>query len=191
MSDPAERPLSSPPPAAPLRLGLLLFLVSIGVMFIAVLIAYAVTRTSQTNWVGAGIPPGLWASTALIAGLSLMMHRARRGILDNHPRRAQASLRIVFALALGFVVAQALNWRAIYTSETMSHTLYAATFYMLTGLHALHVAGGVVPLVIVSLKAGRGEYSSSRAEAVRLLTIYWDFIGVVWLVLLAALWLGR
>jgi cytochrome c oxidase subunit III len=188
MSDPSERPLSTPP-QAPLRLGLVLFLVSVSVMFVAVLIAYAVTR-SQASWVGAGIPPGLWASTALIAALSLMMHRARRSVLDNRPRRALASLEIVFALALAFVVAQSLNWRAIHTDETMSHTLYAATFYMLTGLHALHVVGGVVPLVIVAMKTRRGEYSSSRAEPVRLLTIYWDFIGVVWLVLLVALWLG-
>lgn len=185
----SERPLSSPP-QAPLRLGLVLFLVSVGVMFVAVLIAYGVTRTSQTTWVSAGLPHGIWASTALLAGVSLGMHRAKRAVIDNQPRRAQASLRIVLALALGFVVAQALNWRGIYTSETVSHTLYAATFYMLTGLHALHVAGGVVPLVIAAVKAGRGEYSSSRAEPVRLLTIYWDFIGVIWLVLLVALGLG-
>jgi cytochrome c oxidase subunit III len=173
-----------------LRLGVILFLVSVTVMFIAAIIAYAVTRTSQTHWVSAGIPKGLWASTAILALVSLSMHLVKRQVLSNAPRRAQSTLRITLGLAVAFVVVQALNWRAVHTTEAVSHTLYAATFYMLTGLHALHVAGGVVPLSIVTAKAGREEYSSSRSEPIRLLTLYWDFIGVVWLVLLGVLAIG-
>lgn len=189
MTEQPER-LHSVPPQAPLRLGVVLFLVSVGVMFVAVLVAYAVTRTSQTIWVSAGVPPGLYVSTVLLAALSFMMHRAKDRVLANQPTRAQGSLRVVLILAVAFVVAQALNWRAVHTTAAVSHSLYAASFYMLTGLHALHVLGGVVPLVIVTAKAGREEYSSSRAEPVRLLALYWDFIGVVWLVLLVALWWG-
>src|SRR5690606_12537346 len=76
MTEQPER-LHSVPPQAPLRLGVVLFLVSVGVMFVAVLVAYAVTRTSQTIWVSAGVPPGLYVSTVLLAALSFMMHRAK------------------------------------------------------------------------------------------------------------------
>ena len=61
---------------------------------------------------------------------------------------------------------------------------YAFTFYWLTALHAAHVVGGFVPLGIVIARARRRQYSSSRYEGVRLCKQYWDYLGVVWIVLL-------
>lgn len=174
----------------PRRLGLVLFLVSVAVMFIASLIAYGATRASQDHWVSIGIPGGLWGSSALALGITVVMRRARDDVARNELQRARRHLHLTVGLAAAFLAAQALNWLVVHTDEVVSHSLYAATFYMLTGLHALHVLGGVVPLVVTTVRAGRGEYSSSRMEALRLLTLYWDFLAAVWVVLFAALWLG-
>jgi cytochrome c oxidase subunit 3 len=66
-------------------------------------------------------------------------------------------------------------------------SLYPYTFYMLTGLHAAHVVGGLVPLTLVMSRARRREYSSSSHEGVQLCVHYWHYLGVVWLVLFSAL----
>ena len=74
------------------------------------------------------------------------------------------------------------------TTATDARTLYGFTFYMLTGLHAVHVVAGFVPLGVILNKAKRREYSSSNHEGVKLCTQYWDYLGVVWCVLLGVLY---
>jgi cytochrome c oxidase subunit 3 len=69
-------------------------------------------------------------------------------------------------------------------------TLFAFTFYLLTGLHAAHVLGGFVPLGIVLHRAGEREYSSSRYDGVRFCVWYWHYLGVIWLVLLTVMFLA-
>lgn len=189
--------MSSPPlsesdgaPQAPRKLGLLLFLASASVMFISSLVAYGATRVSQDHWISIGVPVGLWGSTALTLAISVAMRRARQAVADNHLQLARRRLHLTLGLAVAFLAAQVLNGYAVHATEVVSHTLYAATFYMLTGLHGLHVVGGVVPLAVTTARTARGDYSSSRMEALDLLTTYWDFLAVVWLVLFAALWLG-
>ena len=94
--------------------------------------------------------------------------------------------------ALAFLVAQAINWRVMMSVDASlaKQTLYVFTFYMLTGLHAAHVLGGFIPLGIVLRKAHARQYSSSRYEGVRLCRRYWDYLGVIWLVLLVTMLLG-
>ena len=58
---------------------------------------------------------------------------------------------------------------------------------MLTGLHAIHVIGGVVSLLVVALRAYRERYSATEYMGVRLVTLYWHFLGAVWLVLVVVL----
>ncbi|MEM1033180.1 MAG: cytochrome c oxidase subunit 3 [Myxococcota bacterium] len=170
------------------RLGLFLFLLSVSAMFIGSLVAYGVTRSAQpASFSGRGLPAGTWLSTAMLVVLSIAMHVAVRASRNNAPRRCHRSLNTALLLAVTFCAAQVLNWRDLYRVEAVHNTMYAFTFYMLTGLHVLHVAGGVIPLALMTRRAGQGEYSSSRTEPLILLTVYWDYLGVVWLVLLGAL----
>jgi cytochrome c oxidase subunit III len=166
---------------------------SISMLFGASIVGYLITRSQNDIWKTAsmpGLPLGLLASTAILAGLSFAMHRAGRAVRENRFERLQRSLLLALLFAVAFVAGQALNWRAMYAATTASdaRTLYGFTFYMLTGLHLLHVIGGFVPLNIVLAKARRREYSSSNHEGVKLCTQYWDYLGVVWCVLVAVLY---
>lgn len=182
---------TSAPREAPVRLGLFLFLVSVSSMFTAALVAYGVTRNAQqAQFVARGLPVGIWVSTGLLVLLTAAMHVGKRAALGNAPRRCHRALSAALLFAAAFCAAQVLNWRSIYRLEELRATMYAFTFYMLTGLHVLHVFGGIIPLAWITRGAGKGEYSSSRAEPIRLITVYWDFLGVIWLVLLTALVLG-
>ena len=61
-------------------------------------------------------------------------------------------------------------------------------FYVLTALHAAHVIGGLIPLIVVYIKARRGRYSRNFHPGVRYVTAYWHFLDVVWVLLFLVLY---
>jgi cytochrome c oxidase subunit 3 len=202
MSEP-QQPLTrisgAPPQSArpsgisPKQLAMLVLFGSISMLFGASIVGYLITRSQNDIWKTAampGLPIGLLGSTALLAGLSGSMHQALRSVRENRFERLQRALGLAAIFAVAFVLGQGLNWRAMYSATTASdaRTLYGFTFYMLTGLHAVHVVAGLVPLGVALSKARRREYSSSNHEGVKLCTQYWDYLGVVWCVLLGVLY---
>jgi cytochrome c oxidase subunit 3 len=174
------------------QLLIVLLFVSLSVLFTASIVAYVATRLNSPLWrtpYMPGLPWGLFGSTALIAAVSGSMHWALSCVRKNRLEALGRALWLTGTFALAFLVGQTFNWLAMVPAQTAPgpRTLYAFTFYMLTGLHAVHVLGGFVPLGIAIARARRREYSSSRHEGVRLCAQYWDFLGVVWLVLLTTL----
>ena len=166
---------------------------TLSMLFGASVVGYLITRSQNDVWKTAsmpGLPLGLVASTILLAGLSIAMHVALRAVRQNRFETLQRALTVALLLGLAFVVGQAENWRSMYAAAiaTDARTLYAFTFYMLTGLHAAHVIGGFVPLGIVLGKTRRREYSSSNHEGVKLCAQYWDYLGIVWLILISVLY---
>lgn len=177
------------------RLGTLVLLASLTMLFAGTIIAYLVTRWSAPIWRSATLPHlplGLLASTLILAVLAASQHRALQHVRKNRLLETSQALAASFVLALGFVVAQAWNWRSMAGAATSEaeRSLYVFTFYLLTGVHALHVLGGLVPLGVVLARARRREYSSSRHEGIELCVLYWDFLAAVWLVLLGVLYTG-
>ena len=175
------------------QLGMIVLFGTLSMLFGASVVGYLITRSQNVVWKTAsmpGLPLGLVASTILLASLSVAMHVALRAVRQNRFDSLQRALTLALLLGVAFVVGQAENWRAMYAAAvaTDARTLYAFTFYMLTGLHALHVVGGFVPLYIVIRKSKHREYSSSNHEGVKLCAQYWDYLGVVWLILFSVLY---
>lgn len=176
------------------QFGVFVLFGSLSVLFAASLVGYLVTRAEAEVWRPEGVPGlplGLIGSTLVLLGNALAMHHALGSVRQNKLLTLARDLWIALAFALAFVVGQALNWTSMWVGLGVAgqKTLYAFTFYMLTGLHVLHVLGGLIPLGIVIARARRREYSSSSHEGVLLVRQYWDFLGVVWIVLLALLYL--
>ena len=176
------------------QFGVFVLFGSLSVLFAASLVGYLVTRAESEVWRPEGVPGlplGLIGSTLVLLGNAVAMHHAIGAVRANKPLTLTRDLWIAFAFALAFVVGQALNWSSMWLGLGVAgqKTLYAFTFYMLTGLHVLHVLGGLIPLGIVIARARKREYSSSSHEGVLLVRQYWDFLGVVWIVLLAMLYL--
>lgn len=127
----------------------------------------------------------MWISTALLAVLSFASETAHK----RHQRNADSYRRwfqISFLLALAFVVSQFLNWREMISLKLTPQTksLYSFSFYMLTGLHAIHVLGG---LIWHGLAFQRLKQSVSIGETLRNTAIYWHFLGICWIVLYGSL----
>lgn len=174
-------------------LGMALFLASLAVLFVSGLIAYIVVRVQhQGAWTPETAPdllPGLGLATAMLAGLSAALVLATRSVAQGNEQRFRRALVAAGALALAFLAVQLGNWLQLSAAELgpRARSLYAFTFYMLTGLHALHVIGGLVPLGIVLSRAYAGRYGPQNHAGVRYTAMYWHFLSGVWVILLVAI----
>jgi cytochrome c oxidase subunit III len=187
-------PSSNAPPRQPSfqissrRLGLYVLFGSLGVLFVASLVGYLVTRNDSARWVTPGTPPppaGLWLSTGLVLSISAALEGARRAARKNQLAVLPRRLMLGLALAVAFLCAQAFNWYTLSKVALAQEepALIVFGFYLLTGLHAAHVIGGLIPLSLVLSHALDREYSSSRYEGLGLCTDYWHFLTIVWMVL--------
>jgi len=171
--------------------GMGIFLVSLAVLFVAGIVAYAVVRSRAGAWPPPNSPPlpdTLGVSTAIIVAGSAAIQWALACIRAEQRIRFRTALSLTLALALAFLASQTTTWIQLATLRaTVRSSLYAYLFYFLTGLHALHVIGGIVPLVVITVNAFYDRYSAVSYGAVRFCTMYWHFLAVVWLVLFGLL----
>lgn len=175
-------------------LGMVVFLASLTVLFLASLVGYVVVRVRADVWPPPGsapLPPGLWVSTAVILACSAAAHAAVAGIRKGNQIRLLVGLLATAALGVAFLMLQAFNWVQLTAADVRpDRDLYGFTFYMLTGLHAAHVIGGLIPLGITLVKAYLGKYTWASYAGVQRVAAYWHFLDVVWLVLFAVLLIG-
>jgi len=184
----AAGPRAGTPGAA--RLGMRLFLASLAVLFVAGLVAFWVIRARAASWPPLGapaLPRVLWLSTALTVATSAVAQAAVGAIRRGNEPGLRRRLVLACGLAVAFLACQAVAWVLFFDRATFERHLYGFTFYVLTGLHALHVLGGLIALAVVALRAHRGAYSWAEHTAVRATAVYWHFLGAVWLTIYATL----
>jgi len=186
-----ELQTSSTPPASFRRMGMWLLLASLGMLFGAALVGFLVLRMRAEQWPPPGTPPlpgGLWVSTGLLMVLSLALvmavHAARAGRVPALNRMLGVSV----LLAMAFLAAQISNWiRMAAHSVLPDQSLFVWFFYLLTILHAAHVFVGLVPLVVVTMRARAGRYTPDDHEAIHLVGMYWHFLLVTWVVIMVVM----
>jgi cytochrome c oxidase subunit 3 len=184
-------PRSGPAPLATGRLGMRLLVCALGMLFVATLTGYLAIRGEAATWPPPGVPklpPALWISTLLIVLSSVTAQWAVRGIRRGLQAPLRNGLLLTALLGVAFLVNQSINWFALVAVHFTAKTnLYGFLFYLLTGLHAAHVIGGLVPLGVVTVRAWRGAYTSASHGGVEYTATYWHFLDVVWLILFAVL----
>jgi cytochrome c oxidase subunit 3 len=85
-------------------------------------------------------------------------------------------------LGAGFLASQLTAWRSlIHQGAYLAQNPYSSFFYLFTGLHAIHLIGGLVALFVVVL----GRFT--RRELVDVVAFYWHFLGLLWIALFAVL----
>ncbi len=180
------------------RFGMRLFLLSLAVLFAACVAGYVVIWWQARAQEMPDLPPlpaGLWLSTVLLVASSgtiqWALHSARRG----RQSQLQFGLLATTILGFGFLAVQVYCWiawaRPLTDTLTNLQKLYLLTsFYVLTGVHAMHVIGGLIPLMVVTVRAVRGRYSADHHPGVQYCTTYWHFLDGVWLILFATLMIG-
>ncbi|HQU34494.1 MAG: hypothetical protein B7Z68_11245 [Acidobacteria bacterium 21-70-11] len=183
-----------PAPIETGRLGMRFFVAALSMLFAASLLAYVLIRSRAPVWPPAGmprLPDTLWISTLVMLASSVTMQAAVRAARAGRERALRTGMLFTTLLGVLFLVSQTLNWFALVAAHlTAKANLYGFTFYILTGLHAAHVVGGLIPLAVVTVRAFRGRYSAEFHPGVEYCAIYWHFLDVVWLVMFAVLMLS-
>lgn len=189
---PSERPRERLPGISTGQLGMLVLLVSISVLFVAASIAVLITHWQAPTWRAAeriGLHWTSAVSTLLLAAVSTQLQLALGAMRSNRFTSCLTLLRRSTYAAAAFLFTQAWNARLLFAlqASTQNRLLFLFSYGLLVGLHAAHVLGGFVPLLIVQSRIRRRDYSSSRHAGLTFTVQYWHFLGVLWLGLLATL----
>jgi len=173
---------------------LALALAGITTLFLVLIAVWLFLRRPALDWRGANVAGALnalWLSTAFLAASSAAVELAARRARGGAPER-RATLRWLstsLVLGLAFLAAQVFLWTNLWRAGLVpSASGYAAVFFALTGLHALHVLGGLGFLGGLALRLRR---AAARGPSVRLGAAYWHFMGALWLVLFTLLYFVR
>lgn len=169
----------------------MLALLGITTLFVVLFAVALLARRPSPDWPAAVRHPlgVLWASSACLLGSSCALERAARMARDGRVPRARTVGWLAASLALGtaFVASQTaawlVAWRGGFEPSSSGH---AAVFFALTGVHALHVLGGLAFLGARLVRCVRTA-GSLPAASLRLGALYWHFMGALWLVLVAFL----
>jgi cytochrome c oxidase subunit III len=100
----------------------------------------------------------------------------------------------VLTLIMGtiFVLGQANEYRhLVHDGLTIASSGYGSVFYLTTGFHGLHVAGGLFAFVIVLMRSTLGRFSPEKATSAIVVSYYWHFVDVVWIGLFATIYIIR
>jgi cytochrome c oxidase subunit 3 len=180
----------SPPPASS---AIWVGIAAICMSFAAFTSALIVRQGASNDWRHITLPSILFLSTMLLVASSVTLEVARRRIaaymggLSSQAASSKLWLYMTLGLGLLFVVGQYMAWL-----QLRSQGLYLATnpnssfFYVFTALHALHVLGGLAGLGRVIRKLSLGTLRRSTLNAT---SIYWHFMGVLWIYLFLLLWM--
>jgi cytochrome c oxidase subunit III len=188
--DPRKVKPSSPPPAST---GIWVALAAITMTFAAFTSALIVRQGAAQDWQHFTLPSILYFNSLLIVLSSITLDLARREItaFQTHAKtQEKAPARWLYAtLALGllFVVGQTVAWFQLKAQGFgLSTNISYSFFYVLTVVHALHVLGGLGGLTRVIVKVNHSTLKRSTLNAT---SLYWHFMGGLWIYLLLLLWI--
>jgi len=164
-----------------------LLMTGIAMLFAGFTSAYIVLR-GVPSWEHIELPPLVWANLAILLASSATLELSRRAVKASNAEALRKWLTVSGVLGLTFLAGQIVAWRQMTASGLgMSSTLHISFFYVFSGVHAVHILGGLVGLGVVLFKAYLGRLSASNYDSLRLLTKYWHFMGGIWLYLLLLL----
>ena len=164
---------------------------SIVMMFAGLTSAYIV-KSSAANWEVVDTPAAFWYSTIAILASSVTIQMALRAFRQREMRHYRLLLLATLVLGIVFVVLQSIGFRWMWAHGVQFKGAGQGQFlYIIAGLHALHVIGGIVALVLLIMKAFFGRSKSYNAVPVDVMRTYWHFVDILWLYLLVFfIWMG-
>ena len=166
-------------------LGMWLFIASEVMLFGGLFSAYVLIRSGAADWGIQGDFLTLVKGLSLTGPLLLAAVALRRG--------DRGSLYVTTALGLTFLLLKLAGYAEMSRAGLLpSSSTFLALYYLLTGVHAVHVALGVVVAGYLAVRGsastnGDGEHFKSR---VRALALYWYFVDIVWICIFAAFYLS-
>jgi cytochrome c oxidase subunit 3 len=158
---------------------------SIIMMFAGLTSAYIV-KSNQANWQEIKTPQIFWYSTAAILLSSLTIQMALRSFKQREMNRYRQLMTVTVFLGAAFVILQWTGFMQIWNSGIQFKGIAGAGqfLYVIFGLHALHVLGGVIALIVMLAKAFFGSTKNYASTGIEVAATYWHFVDALWIYLL-------
>ena len=175
----------------PKKFALWLFIVTVVMIFASMTSAYIV-RQSEGNWREFDLPESFWINSGIILLSSVTMHWAYYSAKRDNLKQLKIGMAITTVLGIAFLVAQYLSWgdlvamNVFFTGGNPAESFV----YVLSGLHAAHLIGGVVFLIITLVSAFRYQVHAKRMDRIEMCATYWHFLDGLWLYLFVFLLLN-
>jgi cytochrome c oxidase subunit 3 len=172
------------------QVGLWILLTAVIMLFAGLSSAYIVLR-GMPSWQNIELPSLLWPNTAILLMSSVAIELARRAIRRNDAQSMKRWLGVGGVLGLGFLIGQVAAWRQLVNQGVyLPTTLQSSFFYILSGLHGVHLLGGVIGLCFVLAMALRNRLTAFAHEPLKLCAMYWHVMDGLWLYLFLLLLLS-
>lgn len=175
------------------RLGMLIFIASEGVFFLALIMAYLFYRTfpAQGPSPQDSLDPLLTGFFSLfLFSSSFTMWQATRSLAQKKPKRMAVWLLATMLLGVIFLVGQGIEWAGLIQQGTfIGRNEFATTFFTLTGFHGAHVIIGLLILGTVLGLTLAGDFPGPKSAGVDVASIYWHFVDGVWVVIYSVIYL--
>lgn len=170
----------------------LLLIANEATLFASLIAAYFYLRFNSPAWPPEGIEtPELLLPAILTVVLltsSVFMHLALHGIQRGDQSALRRNLLIGLGLGVLFLALQAYEYSSLAFRPT--DNAYGSLFFTITGIHGIHVLVAVIMNAYLQLRARLGHFTAARFQGVENVVLYWHFVDVVWLFVVASLYLS-
>ena len=169
------------------KLLLLFAMISMVMMFAGLTSAFVVSK-SRADWLkDFQLPTAFYFSTAVIIGCSVTFHLAKKAIKKDNQSATTAFLLGTLGLGILFVILQFVGFGQIVANGyyfTGAESSITTTFlYIVTVVHLIHLAGGLISLLIIIYNQFKHKYNSTQTLGIELGAMYWHFLDLLWLYL--------
>jgi heme/copper-type cytochrome/quinol oxidase subunit 3 len=176
------------------KLGIWAFLASEIMLFGGLISAYVILRSGSAHMVVPprsmmGVPLATFNTFALITS-SVTMVLALAAIQEGNIPRFQRWILGTIGGGLIFLCVKAYEYHHKWEEGiTISSNLFGSFYYTLTGLHVLHVTGGLILMAYILVAGSRGQFTPESHDRVECAGLYWHFVDLVWVILFPILYL--
>lgn len=157
-------------------------------VFLALVVAFDARRGFTGDWIRISLPFVLWPNTAILIGSSVCLEIARHRLRHGHRAAFNKWWTIATVMGFLFLAGQALAWKQLNAEGIFVASNPASSFfYVMTATHALHLIAALTALIYVDVKALHLQLGPAKRTVVDVSTIFWHFLDVIWLCLMALL----
>ncbi|MDQ6722462.1 MAG: heme-copper oxidase subunit III [Candidatus Dormibacteraeota bacterium] len=196
-----REPTPQYPAIKPGMMGMYIFLASEVMFFGSLFAMYFYLYGSHPTWPPAAPSdrPEYYVSwfpiplinTVVLLSSGVTCHFALDAMAHDNRRRFFTLLIATIVLGFGFEFGQLYEFISAFARGlNLQANSFASAFFIMTGFHGAHVLGGLILLLLILYRAGRGQFSAQHHVGVAAVTLYWHFVDVVWIFLFGILYLG-
>ncbi|WP_240671027.1 cytochrome c oxidase subunit 3 [Lacibacter luteus] len=156
---------------------------SISMMFAGFTSAYIV-KSNQAGWEAVQVPKIFYLSTLLIILSSVTVFLAQKAMKAREMAKYRLLISGTVVLGLAFVATQFIGFSELWATKiTFRDSVAGSFFYIITGVHALHVIGGIIALAVLFFRAYNSKTKYYSTAPVETAGLYWHFVDILWIYL--------